>query len=63
MYTLAIILFILNLFSYYKINKKCKEKNIKFNPFEAGFMYCILFIFGLANTIMTFLYLCLTNLP
>lgn len=63
MYTLATILILLGLFSYYKINKKCKEKGVSFNPVETNFFYYVFFIIGLSVAIVSFIGLCITYLP
>jgi len=62
MITLTITTIVCFIISSYKINKKSKNLNIPFNPFEVGFVYTITFFMSFIFLFGAFLFTCFTGI-
>jgi hypothetical protein len=63
MITLSILIFIIALYSTYRIHKICKFNMIPFNPFECDIMLYLGFVLGLTEVIGLILYFTIKYLP
>ena len=63
MITLAILSILWGLFSYYRINKRCKENGADFNPFNGTLVDFIGFMLGMSAGMLAIAAICIIHFP